>query len=86
MFNSNPDFKEHTVNSTITSNDYFSSLSNSYSNALELMKTLNCFGEFKPLKSVLKSFSNVSVKKLQTINIIGISKIGSIFFTLIICF
>lgn len=75
LFNSNPDFKEHTVNSTITSNDYFSSLSNSYSNALELMKTLNCFGEFKPLKSVLKSFSNVSVKKLQTINIIGISKI-----------
>ncbi|MES2863288.1 MAG: hypothetical protein V4666_04160 [Bacteroidota bacterium] len=75
LFNNNPDFKEHTVNSTITVNDYFSSLTNSHSNAIQLMKMYNCFGEFKPLKSVLNSYSNVSVKKIQTINVVGFSKI-----------
>ncbi len=75
LFNSNPDFREHTVNSTLTVNDYFSSLTNNYSNAHELMRSLNCYTEFRPLKSTLNSYSNVSVKKLQTINVIGFSKI-----------
>lgn len=75
LFNSNPAFKEHTVNSTYTVNDYTASQNNNQSNAIELLRTYNCFNEFKPLRNEVYSYSNVSVKKLQTINIIGVSKI-----------
>jgi YD repeat-containing protein len=74
IFNNNNEFKEHTVNSTITVNDYFSG-NNSVVNALELMRSMNCFGEFKPLKSIVNSHSNVSVKKIKRIVINGYSKI-----------
>lgn len=70
-YTNNPEFKEETLNSAITVNDYI--YGSPYN--LEYLKTKNCFNEFKPLKSTVNNYSKVFVKKIQQINISGISKI-----------
>lgn len=75
LFNSNTNFKECFKNSTVTAHDYFTPDPGLASYIYRLKAYNNCFGEFKPFLRIVNSFSIVSVKKIQTINIIGISKI-----------
>lgn len=70
-YTTNSDFKEETLNSSITVNDYI--YGSPYN--LEYLKTKNCFNEFKPLKSTVNNYALVTVKKIQQINVIGNSKI-----------
>ncbi len=75
IFSSNSQYRENTINTSITSVDYFGSQT-SRTDALELKRTLDCFGEFKPFRSLINSFSNVSVKKISQINIINFGRIN----------
>lgn len=74
IFSTNAEYKEHIVNTSVTAVDYFGS-STSRVDALELKNTLNCFNEFKPLRSLINSTANVNVRKIEQINILNFGKV-----------
>jgi hypothetical protein len=75
LFNSNTSFKECFKNSTVSAHDYFTPDPGIAARNYQLKAYNNCFGEFKPFMRIANSFSSVSVKKVQTINVNGIAKI-----------
>ncbi|MGH2667479.1 hypothetical protein [Flavobacterium sp.] len=75
IFNPTNEFIECSQNSSYTANDYSEQTTYANLDGYQLMAKFNCFQEFEPIQSTVTNYSKTTVKKIQTINVQGISKI-----------